>query len=495
MRQMIMSNFKYLKTYRYNTDSDEIATPNDSHVVRFCIHTMNTFAPVIDKLSEVFLSAQLSFQEGYSEGPKKICILIPSVLTEYKFKREDPETSLERIEWFIQNFKKPTCGVVVTFYSSRDHELELDSHWTLTKLWQTEETWCQDNNSNYVTVHLPEPTSNVTWNKQKFYEIWNNIKSKVLDKGFAIKYISYATPYQDVYDLMTKTRLHISYVGGSYIFSGITKTPTIGIGIDRNKNKESHYIVNGLPFFYDGYPKNIWGIGPMQEDRVMQIDDNMKVINDYVHNVIDTTSHTEAIKLVEEALEGNYTSFSKPHKPEVTISNDPWFYISIDNFLPQEQFEKLREGALDVDVMEDKVSRQLFNYDPTPTIEKLIRTFLKAKETMGVDVRSYSELKKFIHYAITPPNFEHQMHIEAPFKIMSAVLYLGPEKNIGTRLYKTPDDKNPVEVEWKPNRLFVFCGYDHTWHDYASTETRYTYNYFLVDPNVVENREYKDNLI
>jgi len=492
---MIMLNSKYLKTYRYNTDSDEIATPDDSHVIRFCIHTMNTYAPVIDKLSEAFLSAQLAFQEGYSKGPKKICILVSSRLTEYKFKPEDPETSFERIEWFIQNFKKPAGGVIVSFYASSEHDIHLDSHWSLTKLWQTEKTWNSRDVGDYVTVHLPEASSNVTWNKQNFYPIWNNIEEDILDRGLEIKYVSYTTPYQELYDLMIRSRLHLSYVGASYIFAGITKTPTLGLGVDRGKNAESHYIVDGLPFYYSGYPKNIWGTGPMQEDRVMQIDDDMKVKNDYVHHVVETAQQTKADEYVHQVLGGDYSSFSEPKKPQATIGTDPWFYIAVDDFLPTEQFENLRDDALRIAADGDQVQRQIFNHDPTPQIESFIRTFLKAQSTSGVRIRPHRELKKFIHYAVTPANFNHAMHVEAEFKIMSAVLYLGPEENIGTRLYKSPEDQNPIEVEWVPNRLFVFCGHDHTWHDYASTNTRYTYNYFLVDPHVVQNAEYKDNLI
>ena len=43
----------------------------------------------------------------------------------------------------------------------------------------------------------------------------------------------------------------------------------------------------------------------------------------------------------------------------------------------------------------------------------------------------------------------------------------------------------------------IFCGETGvTWHDYKSSdETRYTYNYFLVDPTKIENEAYKDHCI
>lgn len=173
------------------------------------------------------------------------------------------------------------------------------------------------------------------------------------------------------------------------------------------------------------------------------------------------------------------------------IESNPWHYICIDDYLPEMKFSELRNKAMSVEYFEDKVSREIFKYDPTPQLEFLLEIFNQRED---IPKREYRELKKFIHFAVTPANFIHKMHIEAPFKIMSAVLYLGPDENRGTRLYKTPDGE-PFEIEWKPNRLFVFCGYDHTFHDYLSTSVRYTYNYFLVDKPTVENPEYKENLL
>jgi hypothetical protein len=169
----------------------------------------------------------------------------------------------------------------------------------------------------------------------------------------------------------------------------------------------------------------------------------------------------------------------------------PWFYGYIDNYLPEEDFLHLKNQVMSLDFDKEKVTRKIFDYDPTPDIELIFDNFRFHRK---IKIRPYSNLKKFIHFAITPENFVHKMHIEAPFKIMSAVLYLGPEENRGTRLYKTPDSE-PIEIEWKPNRLFVFCGHDHTFHDYLSSSVRYTYNWFLVDEPVIENQEYKENLV
>jgi hypothetical protein len=161
-----------------------------------------------------------------------------------------------------------------------------------------------------------------------------------------------------------------------------------------------------------------------------------------------------------------------------------WPYKVIDNFLPKKDFMILTDNILKIKA-KNKIEREFFNYDPTPQIADLLKEFPKH--------RKCASLKKFIHYAITPTNFVHKIHDEAPFKIMSAIIYLHPENNYGTTLYHS---EKTVEVEWKPNRLMVFCGETGvTWHDYKSSTMRYTYNYFLVDPAQIKNEEYKAHAI
>lgn len=164
----------------------------------------------------------------------------------------------------------------------------------------------------------------------------------------------------------------------------------------------------------------------------------------------------------------------------------PWPYLYIDNVLSPDQLAYYYDQAKQVGV-DQGVGRKILTSDPIPETAALIDHFEIH--------RPYKQLGKLIHYAATAANLTHAMHVDAPFKIMTAVLYLGPDDNYGTRLYDQPDQPPVLEVEWKPNRLFVFCGTDYTWHDYRSKDTRYTLNYFLVDPTVIENAEYKRGVL
>ena len=163
-----------------------------------------------------------------------------------------------------------------------------------------------------------------------------------------------------------------------------------------------------------------------------------------------------------------------------------------DNFLSEKIFNKLINEcpfyAEDLYYKNNgkskKVHRQFLEKDITPEIGDLFNTFTKHRE--------YNNLQKFIHYAYTPLDFKHDVHYDAEFKIMSAIVYLTPEENYGTTFYLQGEK---IEIPWKPNRLMAFCGETNvTWHDYKSNEGRLTYNYFLVDSTKVQNEEYKKNI-
>lgn len=155
-----------------------------------------------------------------------------------------------------------------------------------------------------------------------------------------------------------------------------------------------------------------------------------------------------------------------------------------DDYLPQDTFNMLYNKSQELNPI-DQMERFFFKEDPTPYIAELINHFKRK--------RGYHSLSKLVHINATPPNFEHPIHDEASFKIMSAIVYLGPEKSHGTTFYMGEE----FEVEWKPNRLMVFCGEtDVTWHGWKSGDhQRFTYNYFLTDETKVQNEAIKDTLL
>lgn len=168
-----------------------------------------------------------------------------------------------------------------------------------------------------------------------------------------------------------------------------------------------------------------------------------------------------------------------------------WQYKVYKDFLDKSDFNKLRDNILNDNLMQyhnfnEGQYRRFLDYDPTPQIAETLKDFNKH--------RDYNELKKFIHYAVTPKNFVHKVHDEADYKIMSAIIYLSPEVSCGTFLHdKFENPSETIEVEWEPNTLMVFCGEKKvTWHHFESIGAhRYTYNYFLVDSTKINTPGYK----
>lgn len=65
-------------------------------------------------------------------------------------------------------------------------------------------------------------------------------------------------------------------------------------------------------------------------------------------------------------------------------------------------------------------------------------------------------------------NYKFPIHNDSLNKLLSVVIYIYPENNKGTILYSNKQGSNPIEIEWKQNRAFIFSRNEHTWHSYES---------------------------
>ena len=120
------------------------------------------------------------------------------------------------------------------------------------------------------------------------------------------------------------------------------------------------------------------------------------------------------------------------------------------------------------------------------------------------------ELKKLVHWAITPENYNYPIHIDNASRINTCTYYIWPEEEIGTILCQNPsrnddgdhikadkDSDFEIEVEWKPNKLFVHNSIPNkTWHRYASKKERIVLSIFLVQPDLIKtNRNQRQFLL
>lgn len=175
----------------------------------------------------------------------------------------------------------------------------------------------------------------------------------------------------------------------------------------------------------------------------------------------------------------------------------PWEHKVIDNFLPLQQYIKIKEAAILLSKLAEKektkpiLINEVFDYgisnevsddiisvtdDILDNINDILADFsVTNKSNLG-----YYAIPKF---GISGPNFKYPIHPESIHKVILFVIYLDPEEDRGTRLYKNQCENSfAKEIKWKPNRAFVMCPAknDTTWHNWVThnSPSRITLNIF-----------------
>ena len=201
---------------------------------------------------------------------------------------------------------------------------------------------------------------------------------------------------------------------------------------------------------------------------------------------------------------------------------EPWHHLQVDDFLPPDEFKKIQElAAKEFEIYKqtgvnavytdhkgkEYISRNKYTRFLTEDIVPSTNQFFK----MIPEHRGYKgKLKKLIHWSITPTNYNYPIHIDNASRINTCIYYVWPEEEIGTILCKNPSkndngdhikaDKESdyeIEVEWKPNKLFVHNSVPNkTWHRFSSKCERIVLSIFLVQSDLVRrNRNQYEFLI
>ena len=95
-------------------------------------------------------------------------------------------------------------------------------------------------------------------------------------------------------------------------------------------------------------------------------------------------------------------------------------------------------------------------------------------------------------------NYKFPIHDDIPNKLLSGVIYIKPEKNIGTKFYKNKKGDEGKEIEWKQNRGVFFAREERqTWHSFEGDGklNRIVLIYNLMTNNIkevnkIENKNY-----
>lgn len=187
---------------------------------------------------------------------------------------------------------------------------------------------------------------------------------------------------------------------------------------------------------------------------------------------------------------------------KVQVYDEPYRYVVIDNYLPEEEYEAFKEDYLDnfdlyyndrrrKEIPEIKRKKQTA-FAGDNTIYGIGEWTEIAKRNFHLDEdfikkyfpehRKFTSLENMFTVNLSKAGHVQKIHSEINSKVLSAICYIAPEESIGTILYDK-DKKFHTEVDWKPNRCVIMAGIsDKTWHNFKAPDDhwRVTFNAFLV---------------
>ena len=135
-----------------------------------------------------------------------------------------------------------------------------------------------------------------------------------------------------------------------------------------------------------------------------------------------------------------------------------------------------KNGVIESSCLSKEIIKSMHNrYFPKAI--NLLKEFSEKK----IELYEYSDF----HIVITGKDYNYPIHVDAHNKLLSGVVYLKPNNNLGTRLYEE-NKKDFVDLEWKSNRSLFFSRSNKTFHSYKSNgiSERVTLIYNLMTTNV-----------
>lgn len=205
---------------------------NKSEVIRYSIHEIVAYAPIVALLSNSYCKAQLLYEEGlFSTSYYVTVVLEGDAMSKYKSK--DFDSKLQRVLWFFKNAHTPSSGIVVQILVNHGLKSFLDSPFSFTSLWHSKEL-NKGSNSDYVTLH---PHGEIDWNSGRSSHRRAGMKhqielarKKCSDLGYEVKELDYTTSIEDASNLLLNAKCHIGYIGSVHYLAAFNRTPCVTLG-------------------------------------------------------------------------------------------------------------------------------------------------------------------------------------------------------------------------------------------------------------------------
>lgn len=221
-------------------DSGEIVQPESSHCIRLCSSNVFAHATLISQFCPAFTQAQLQYQEGTSDKPYQVSVIFPFDM-DHKRKKEDTETTYERVKWYAENLAIPSNGIIISFYQNTKVKSWITEPWYAATIWPTRR---ENEPQDYVTIQRTELLIGGT-KKYKVIEesrVFEDTCVKLCDKlGIKYKFVDYSMPMNETYKIMLGSQMHFTYAGATYYFAGLMNLPTISWCFPNKKRIKGNY--------------------------------------------------------------------------------------------------------------------------------------------------------------------------------------------------------------------------------------------------------------
>ena len=183
----------------------------------------------------------------------------------------------------------------------------------------------------------------------------------------------------------------------------------------------------------------------------------------------------------------------------------PWEHHVVDDFLPTELYNKLKDVVVESDNSKSNgtrtyvKNRYFFTPEKTdPTTLELVKFFQdnaqRIQEQFGYDLSdSYIRLE----LAQDTQDFWQEIHLDTLDKRITIIVFLERDDqtvNLGTDLFVDKGGYGQVRAEWKDNRALVFQPQCHTWHGFTEREFTGRRRVLLINFVSKENWKSKDQV-
>lgn len=195
--------------------------------------TMLAYASLIPTLTGIFWKAGFEYQQKLRDYPGHTRILIPTNHINLKSQDHFKNSTLESVEWFLNNLIPPPGGLIISIYFYKNLYPGINNPFHAWCIWPLKQRWLGD--GDYVTVNniikFPKGANGTSKNIERarhlgHLDLIENIKSLC---PYPVKEINYGNEELSV-NLLRHSKRHFTYLGASYTLAALLDIPTVVYG-------------------------------------------------------------------------------------------------------------------------------------------------------------------------------------------------------------------------------------------------------------------------